>query len=164
MALTYTTIKRKKYNDALQNRKKDKSISNSNFYNVFNLKDYFFLFLTLIIALTFSSCKKENTVVNEQNNLVGKWQLVETSDPGNYEPCDYKGWLNLLKTNKYEDYDACTKETGLGSWEFKNNAIVITADIFPVPISTKIISVSKSTLVLELSFFGNSRQTYKRLN
>ena len=116
------------------------------------------------IALT--SCSSDNdsaSSTGNTSNIVGKWQVVSYSNPDGYEPCDYLGYINIMNDGKYQDFDECEKTSENGTWSQKDNLLTITSPSFPFPVVAKIISVTSTTLVLEISFVDVDTVTYKRI-
>ena len=124
------------------------------------MKKNIFLFLFSVLLL---SCSSDNDSASSSDSIVGKWQVVKFSDPTYYEACDYSGWVNIMEGGKYEDYDDCSKSKESGNWTQKDNLLTITSSSFPIPISAKIITLTKTSLVLETDFGNKETVTYKRI-
>lgn len=130
------------------------------------MKKYLLVLATAIFAICcFTGCSDDDDdTSNEGSGIVGKWQVIQYSDPEDYDDCDYKGWINLHENGVYEEYDACDKSTTKGTWKDNgDNTIKVVAESFPVAITIKVVSVSSDKLVLEFNLFGTETITYKRI-
>ena len=121
------------------------------------------LVLGLLMVVSFYSCSSDNDSASTTDNIVGKWQVVSYSNPDGYEPCDYLGYTNFINGGKYQDYDECSKTSENGNWSQKDNLLTITSSTFLFPIVAKIVSVSNTTLVLEITLTDTETITYKRI-
>lgn len=123
------------------------------------MKKIIALFLVSIFLI---SCSSDNDSASD--SIIGKWQVVKYSDPSLYVPCDYLGWTNFMNNGKFEDYDDCSKSKQTGTWSEKDNLLTVTPSDIPIPFTAKIITLSKTTLVLEFDDFGEKETiTFKRI-
>lgn len=110
----------------------------------------------------FAGCSKDDEN-GDGNGLVGKWQLVKSSDK-DAEACMFEGYVEFTSKGKYIDKTACGNENGNGTWSQSGSEVTITADILPIPMTGKIKELSETTLVLEMEFMGyKNSDTYKRV-
>ncbi len=117
-----------------------------------------------LVSIFLISCSSDNDSTSNSDSIVGKWQVVKYSIPDYYEPCDYLGWTNILSNGKFEDYDQCSNSKSSGTWSQKDNLLTLIASDIPIPFTAKIISLSKTTLVLEFDDFGVKETiTFKRI-
>ncbi len=121
------------------------------------------LLLGLLMVGSFYSCSSDKDSASSTDNIVGKWQVVSYSNPDGHEPCDYQRYVNIMDGGKYQDYNECAKTSENGSWSQKDNLLTIISSTFPIPVVAKIISLSNTTLVLEITFNGTETRTYKRI-
>ena len=122
-----------------------------------------FLFI-IVLTTVISGCSKDETT--KSDSIIGKWQPVTFSDPSQYLPCDYAGWIKFLENGKIEDFDACNNTTSsTTTYTITGSVMTIISSTFPIPIAVQIVSLTSTTLVLEISDFGGGieRTTYKKI-
>ncbi len=119
----------------------------------------------MTLCLGFAACSDDDD--NEKDStskVVGKWQMYEATPSTDYEPCDFKGWITFNQDGTYSDYDYCTRSTTGGTWVVTANTITITADVFPVPLAMKIVSITDSEMVLQFTILNQTTSAkYKRI-
>ena len=129
------------------------------------------LFLMLAVTLIFTACSKDE---EEQNNeyaevIIGKWKHInfEYSDDTEIDPCDLKGWINVISGGKYEDYDECADEITTGKWIVNGNKLTLKPDDYGWVSDLadfRILSVTETEMKLQLTVLGIvSTGTYKRI-
>lgn len=125
----------------------------------------FFYFFMVVLSTVMLGCSKDNDEVTNSNSIIGKWQIVQYSDPSYAEPCDYRGWTEFLQGGKLKDFDACSNTTSGGTYTINGSTLTMTSDSFPIPIVLKIISSTATTLVVEFSDFSSEKIqiTYKKI-
>jgi hypothetical protein len=117
------------------------------------------LVMLMTMYVGFSSCSKDDEESGNGGDIgkmiVGKWQLVESSDTDN-EPCDFQGWDEFKSDGKMSSYDACTSETTTGRWtaDSGKNTITTTYDVLPISITFDVVSLTDKELILEGNVFG----------
>ena len=129
------------------------------------MRKYLLYSVVLLVALSvgFSSCDNDDEI---DNRLVGRWQLVETTDEF-AESCDFRGWLEFRSDGTYTDFDACENQTISGTWSVDGNRLrmVFYQYIIPIPITLTIVSISDSELALRVSILGQTQTTtWRRIN
>jgi len=133
------------------------------------MKRYCFLLIILFSACFFScSDDEDDKVIN--SNIIGKWQLVLSSDKET-EPCLFKGYCEFISNGTYKDKTSCNIN-GDGKWELKGNSLIITVNMIPIPVTATVKSLTDEELILELEGIGWSNgdvttikytDTYKRI-
>lgn len=128
------------------------------------MKKSIYLFLSALL-ITFTSCSKDE--VDESSTpvaMVGKWKVDKVSNPDDYEPCDYMGWIEIKAEGKYSEYDKCDNSTVSGSWVKTADNLTITSDEFPIPVTLKIKSITESSMVLGITIDDSYQETtYKKI-
>ena len=66
------------------------------------------VFMTLIIGI--SSCKNDN------DKIIGKWQINKISDTNGFRECHYQGWMEFRPDGEFVEYDKCNNATIEGKW------------------------------------------------
>lgn len=108
------------------------------------------LLFLFVIFLIFHSCKKDS-VSSYPEMIVGKWQMTSAVPTSQYEPCDFKGYINFQSGNTYSSFDVCNNRLTKGKWKIQENILTVTDDGFPIPFDLTIISLSKSNMTLEFT-------------
>ena len=119
-----------------------------------------FLFC-LVLILDFSCSKTSN---NNTTNVAGKWFEISAIPSSNYSSCDFQGsYINFNSNNTYTEFSSCTNNTSIGTYKTVGNTIIVTPNVFPIPVTFNIISLTTTQLILEDTFMGSTdRVTYKR--
>ena len=128
------------------------------------MKKFTFAFtMILFMALLLGSCSSDSNDAATPNSslLIGKWKLVEVSTPDEYEPCDFEGWSNFKTDGKFADYDACDGTTSNGSYTVNGNSLTFTPDIFPIPVTLIIKTLTNSVLVVDAPDFEGGTMELK---
>jgi hypothetical protein len=122
-----------------------------------------FLLFIIVLTTVISGCSKDESTKGDF--LIGKWQVVKFSDPSGYSPCDYSGWVKFLEGGKFEDFDACTNTTETGTYTSTSTSLTVISKQFPIPVTAKIVTLTATSLVLEVDGFGGptERVTYKKI-
>ena len=112
--------------------------------------------LTMALSFVLFSCSSNKG--NLDDKLIGKWQLVETSEEASPEPCDLEGWFEFKNDGTFETYEACEETTATGKWEANNNenAIVLALDDFPFPMVWNVQSSTNKEMTIEINFLGTA--------
>ena len=128
------------------------------------MKKVFYILSIILFNISLTSCSSDDDNDEDSNDsIIGKWKAAYFTDPENYDICDYNGWIHIQTGGKYTEYDDCVGETFNGKWTATDNTITVTADIFPMPVTFKIISVNETTMVLEITWITSEQITYQRL-
>lgn len=129
------------------------------------------ILLVAIIFFTtsiFIGCSSDSPSVTESNSslIIGKWQIINSTKPDDYETCDYQSWTVFKTGGKYDDFDSCSNETSIGTWSVKNNVLTVISEEFPIPFAFTIKSLTNDTLILvvpDLLDGGTEEVTYKKI-
>lgn len=121
--------------------------------------------LLLGVILCFISCSDDDKNNDGfESKIVGKWQITEVTNPNDYEPCDYRGWMQIKADHTLDDYDACDGETSKSTWKLEGNELTFVSEILPIPFVVEIVSVDDSKMVVKFNSYGKTvTNTYKRL-
>lgn len=128
-------------------------------------KNLLLTLFALILSIVFISCSDDDTD-NSESEITGKWQLISSTNPDLYEECDYKNWTWYKSDGSYEYYLDCDNSVDKGTWKYKDGYISIIADIFPIVMKAKIVSVTSDKLIVELYDILEEKSyqdTYKRI-
>lgn len=107
------------------------------------------LIITLMVMLGLCSCSSDddNSTVNEENTLIGKWKLVSITDEGQSEQvsnCESKSIVEFKSDNTFKDIAAIESENSTdcvydgfgtsGTFTLNNGVLVrTTIDIIAIP-------------------------------
>ncbi|MGZ5245959.1 MAG: lipocalin family protein [Flavitalea sp.] len=120
--------------------------------------------LSIVFSMLFLfSCSKDK---DEPASLVGKWQLQSATPNDDYDACDFQGYLEFKANNTVEAYDECDGETITGTYTRSGNTLTITETGFPLAINVTIVSLTNTTLQLQLPNIGGgvaTKETYRRM-
>jgi hypothetical protein len=120
--------------------------------------------LSVVFSMLFLfSCSKDK---DEPASIVGKWQLQSAVPNDDYGDCDYQGYFDIKANNTFEVYDKCEDETFSGTWTKNGNTVSVKEDGFPLSVDATILSLTNSTLVMQVPDLingGTIKETYKRI-